>query len=69
MARKKSPTVRCPTCKAAVKKNGPEFPFCSERCRTIDLGKWPSGAYVVSSPLRDGDEAGESILRNSDEDS
>ena len=31
----------------------PEFPFCSERCRAIDLGKWASGAYVISSPLND----------------
>ena len=30
-----------------------EFPFCSERCRTIDLGKWASGVYVISSPLND----------------
>jgi len=30
-----------------------EFPFCSERCRVIDLGKWASGAYVISSPLHD----------------
>ena len=31
----------------------PEFPFCSERCRLIDLGKWASGAYVVSTPITD----------------
>ena len=31
----------------------PEFPFCSERCRSIDLGKWASGAYVISSPVND----------------
>lgn len=31
----------------------PEFPFCSERCRVIDLGKWASGGYVISSPLND----------------
>jgi endogenous inhibitor of DNA gyrase (YacG/DUF329 family) len=40
-----------------VKSTDPEFPFCSPRCRTIDLGKWASGAYVVSSPLKDGEEA------------
>jgi hypothetical protein len=31
----------------------PEFPFCSERCRIIDLGKWASGGYVISTPLND----------------
>jgi hypothetical protein len=33
--------------------NDPEYPFCSERCRMIDLGKWASGGYVISSPLND----------------
>ena len=32
---------------------GEDFPFCSERCRLIDLGKWASGQYVVSSPVTD----------------
>jgi endogenous inhibitor of DNA gyrase (YacG/DUF329 family) len=36
-----------------VKNTDPEFPFCSERCRLIDLGKWASGGYVISSPLQD----------------
>ena len=45
--------LRCPTCKKAVKSTDAEFPFCSERCRLIDLGKWASGEYVISSPLRD----------------
>ncbi len=33
--------------------NDPDFPFCSDRCRLIDLGKWASGAYVISAPLND----------------
>ncbi len=33
--------------------NDPEYPFCSEHCRAIDLGKWASGAYVISTPLND----------------
>ena len=45
--------LRCPICKKAVKSTDAEFPFCSERCRTIDLGKWASGQYVISSPLKD----------------
>jgi uncharacterized protein len=53
---KRSRSVRCPTCKAIVLKSQSEFPFCSERCRLIDLGKWASGAYVVSSSIRPGDE-------------
>jgi endogenous inhibitor of DNA gyrase (YacG/DUF329 family) len=30
-------------------------PFCSDRCRTIDLGKWASGDYKISSPILDPD--------------
>jgi endogenous inhibitor of DNA gyrase (YacG/DUF329 family) len=48
--------LRCPICKKAVKSSDADFPFCSDRCRTIDLGKWASGAYVVPSPLEDGEE-------------
>ncbi len=32
-----------------------DFPFCSERCRLIDLGKWASGQYVVSTQVQDTD--------------
>jgi endogenous inhibitor of DNA gyrase (YacG/DUF329 family) len=27
-------------------------PFCSRRCRLIDLGKWLGGEHVISEPLR-----------------
>jgi len=57
MPRKRTLKLRCPICKKAVKNIDAEFPFCSERCRTIDLGKWASGAYVISSPVKDVDEA------------
>lgn len=56
MPRKRPVKVRCPICKKAVKRADPEFPFCSERCRTIDLGKWASGGYVISSPVKDAEE-------------
>ncbi len=48
--------LRCPTCRQMVLRTDAEFPFCSERCRLIDLGKWASGAYVVSTPVLDPDE-------------
>jgi hypothetical protein len=48
--------LRCPICKKAVKSSDPEFPFCSDHCRTIDLGKWASGGYVIASPMTDADE-------------
>jgi len=57
MARKRAPNLRCPTCKKPVSRKDSEFPFCSERCRLTDLGKWASGAYVISSPVTDISEA------------
>jgi uncharacterized protein len=53
MPRKRKIRLQCPTCKQAVKSTAEDLPFCSERCRLIDLGKWASGRYVVSSPLSD----------------
>ena len=57
MPRKRTIKLRCPICKKPVKSADADFPFCSERCRLIDLGKWASGAYVISSPVNDAEEA------------
>jgi uncharacterized protein len=53
MARKKALSLRCPTCKSIVLRSDEHFPFCSDRCRLIDLGKWASGGYRISSPVLD----------------
>ena len=50
--KKKPLIVRCPICK----KKGPWFdgpygPFCSERCKMIDLGRWLGEEYRISEPL------------------
>jgi uncharacterized protein len=42
--------MNCPICKKPVKLTDPEAPFCSERCRVLDLGNWASGKYVISTP-------------------
>jgi uncharacterized protein len=49
----KATSFRCPTCRTIVTKGDEHFPFCGDRCRLIDLGKWASGAYKVSSPILD----------------
>ena len=36
-----------------VRREDEDFPFCSDRCRKIDLGKWSSGVYKISSPVLD----------------
>jgi endogenous inhibitor of DNA gyrase (YacG/DUF329 family) len=53
MPRKKHPALRCPTCRTLVLPGEENFPFCSDRCRLIDLGKWASGGYVISTPITD----------------
>jgi len=56
MPRKRNVKLRCPICKKSVNSADHDFPFCSDRCRIIDLGKWARGGYVVSSPVTDADE-------------
>jgi hypothetical protein len=41
--------VRCPSCKKeAIWEGNPHRPFCSERCRLIDLGQWASEDYRIA---------------------
>ncbi len=51
--KKNAKSLRCPTCGALVRPGGEDFPFCSDRCRRIDLGKWAMGVYKISSPVLD----------------
>lgn len=46
--------MKCPVCKKDVEPNNPELPFCSERCRIIDLGNWSAEKYVISEPAKSG---------------
>jgi len=41
--------MKCPICRKEVKEGDPDFPFCSERCRILDLGNWASEKYVIPS--------------------
>ncbi len=45
----------CPICQKPMTSEGPsewpDWPFCSKRCRTIDLGRWLGGKYKVEAPL------------------
>jgi uncharacterized protein len=51
---------QCPICKKPTDSEADgDFPFCSERCRLLDLGNWSSEKYVISSPAFD-----ESILED-----
>ncbi len=46
-------TVACPVCQRQVRwEEPPRGPFCSERCRLVDLGAWAEGRYAIpGSPL------------------
>jgi uncharacterized protein len=49
----KSLRVACPTCKKKGDWSAGQYePFCSHRCKLIDLGKWLGGEHAISEPLR-----------------
>jgi hypothetical protein len=50
--------ARCPICakQCAPRTKNPAHPFCSPRCRTIDLGKWLGEEYRVKTSERPSDE-------------
>ena len=51
---------RCPVCSATVKLTALTTPpFCSERCRVIDLGRWLDEAYAVPEIRRGDDDVGD----------
>ena len=47
-------TVKCPTCQQSVvwAADNPYRPFCSQRCKLIDLGQWADEGYRI--PAEDG---------------
>jgi endogenous inhibitor of DNA gyrase (YacG/DUF329 family) len=49
--------MTCPTCRAPVVKDPARpsklFPFCSERCHLVDLGRWLGGEYRIAGPPAD----------------
>jgi endogenous inhibitor of DNA gyrase (YacG/DUF329 family) len=47
--------MKCPICKKEVAADSPFHPFCSERCKIIDLGNWASEKYVIPAPLEPGE--------------
>jgi uncharacterized protein len=44
-------TVQCPTCKRKVRWEADSLfkPFCSERCRSVDMGAWASESYKIGN--------------------
>ena len=52
--------MKCPICKKEVALEDPFMPFCSERCKVIDLGNWASGKYVIPEPITSDVDAADS---------
>jgi endogenous inhibitor of DNA gyrase (YacG/DUF329 family) len=46
--------IKCPTCKRRTTWEENSYrPFCSERCKLIDLGRWASESYRIKGKLHD----------------
>jgi uncharacterized protein len=57
--------AKCPICDATVqpRAENPSFPFCTTRCKTIDLGKWVNEEYRIpmqGEEIEDEDDGGAS---------
>jgi len=48
-------THPCRACAEPVSESEPTFPFCSERCRMIDLSRWFGESYRISREIKDSD--------------
>ena len=55
--------ITCPLCnkQTEIDKKNPYRPFCSERCKLIDLGQWADESYKIP-------ESKQNIFSNNDSD-
>lgn len=44
---KKHEKAKCPQCGALLTSKGKAFPFCSDKCKMLDLGAWATGKYAI----------------------
>lgn len=59
-------TVKCPTCrKEAAWEENPHRPFCSDRCKIIDLGAWSQERYRIPAEEMEFDPDADSEGENS----
>lgn len=59
--------IPCPSCGQEVPfdTSSPCRPFCSERCRSHDLGAWASGSYRIQAPAPE-DGLADDLLHDED---
>ncbi|MCY4643929.1 MAG: DNA gyrase inhibitor YacG [Bacteriovoracales bacterium] len=54
---KKEKTISCPRCKKKFNYYASDFrPFCSKRCKMIDLGHWLDESYTICTPMHEDEE-------------
>lgn len=56
--------IACPTCEKPTRydASNKHRPFCSERCKLIDLGEWASGGHAIAGEAVDAETLGEHLL-------
>lgn len=61
--------LRCPMCKSPVRPRLENrfFPFCSERCKLIDLGKWMGEEYRVPGKPEEAEDEQPAQLQKDDD--
>lgn len=55
--------ARCSVCKRIADPRSPAYPFCSRRCKMLDLGRWLDGSYCISRAPADDDLDAPSLPR------
>jgi endogenous inhibitor of DNA gyrase (YacG/DUF329 family) len=66
MSSNKKRLVPCPECGglSEFSPENPFRPFCSERCKLIDLGVWASEGYKIPTPITAEDLESEDLIQN-----
>lgn len=47
--------THCPICRQLTTHENAHYPFCSSRCKTIDLGRWVDEKYKITRPIEQRD--------------
>ncbi len=58
---------KCPNCNTSFLEKSKDFPFCSARCRLIDLGAWAKEQYRIKGPEVTEPESGSTANEESDD--
>jgi endogenous inhibitor of DNA gyrase (YacG/DUF329 family) len=57
----------CPTCGQVAERSSKLFPFCSDRCQLVDLGRWLSEEYRIADEADRKGGGAESVMPSLEE--